>query len=306
MTGDLAYTPSRTTVAIKGVDHYRSQQLSELAAICQCEVVASDIAADYLLTDVSSISSQTSEHYSEIADYLHQYGAEALVWIRMDQLDEAFSTLPCDWCHFLVDSDDAMAVPILGGLSRRVKMNELNDRNREGDYLALHKVSDELAQLSRTLARLAEQEGASPSALRDKPVSFRPAPADIFEPQPQPAPHQGSPTASTIRDLIKLRRMREQHFPAGLFADPGWDILLDLFAAKLEGRTVSVSSLCIAAAVPPTTGLRWITTMTEHGALVRRQDPNDARRVFIELSDDSENRLRSFFSQAATKGGLPI
>jgi DNA-binding MarR family transcriptional regulator len=82
--------------------------------------------------------------------------------------------------------------------------------------------------------------------------------------------------------------------------------LLDLYAANLEGKSVSVSSLCIAAAVPPTTALRWIATMTEHGALLRTQDPNDARRVFIGLSEDSEARLTAYFANAASKGGYPI
>jgi hypothetical protein len=79
-----------------------------------------------------------------------------------------------------------------------------------------------------------------------------------------------------LREIIKLRRMRERYFPPDLFADPAWDILLDLKAARQEGQHVSVSSLCIAAAVPPTTALRWITAMTESGMLVRRQDPADA------------------------------
>jgi len=37
-------------------------------------------------------------------------------------------------------------------------------------------------------------------------------------------------------------------------ADPAWDMLLDLTAARAESRAVSVSSLCIAAGVPTTTG----------------------------------------------------
>ena len=42
-------------------------------------------------------------------------------------------------------------------------------------------------------------------------------------------------------------------------------MLLDLLAARLERERVSVSSLCIAAAVPPTTALRWIRTLTDKG-----------------------------------------
>jgi hypothetical protein len=225
----------------------------------------------------------------------------------VDQIDAAFAALPVERCHFLVDADDSLAVPLLIRVNRQAKMDQLHDRNRNGDYGKLHKISDELADFARTLARIAEQEeAATPSAVSDKPISFRAAPPGVFAPMEQPMPVEAGPKAPAIRELIKLRRLRDQHFPADLFADPGWDILLDLFAAKLEGKSVSVSSLCIAAAVPPTTALRWITTMTEHGALVRKQDPNDARRVFIELSPDSDERLRAYFADAAGRNGQVI
>lgn len=106
-------------------------------------------------------------------------------------------------------------------------------------------------------------------------------------------------SAVAVRNLIRTRRLRDRYFP-GLFADPAWDILLDLYAARLEGRTVAVSSLCIAANVPPTTGLRWITGMTEQGLLRREADPEDRRRVFIALSDAAaaqvETCVRAIFN----------
>src|SRR3546814_15436252 len=81
-----------------------------------------------------------------------------------------------------------------------------------------------------------------------------------------------------------MRRVREQYFPADLCADPAWDMLLDLYAARLERQPVSVSSLCIAAAVPATTALRWIKTMTDAGLFLREADPDDGRRIFIALA----------------------
>ena len=91
--------------------------------------------------------------------------------------------------------------------------------------------------------------------------------------------------ATTIRSFIRARRVRDQFFRCDFFADPAWDILLDLAAARKEGRGVSVSSLCIAAAVPPTTALRWIKSLGDEGLLVRRADPTDGRRVFIALTE---------------------
>ncbi|MFQ3666399.1 MAG: MarR family winged helix-turn-helix transcriptional regulator, partial [Sphingomonadaceae bacterium] len=99
-----------------------------------------------------------------------------------------------------------------------------------------------------------------------------------------PAPGSRTVDAPRIRAHIKARRLRESFFDPGLFADPAWDILLDLAAARLEGRSVSVSSLCIAAAVPTTTALRWIKNMVDAGLLERHADREDARRAFIALA----------------------
>ena len=107
---------------------------------------------------------------------------------------------------------------------------------------------------------------------------------------------QGPVSARQIRDLIKARRLREQYFDAELFADPAWDMLLDLMAARLEDVRVSVSSLCIAASVPPTTALRWIKTMTDEKIFERRADEKDGRRIFIELSDEATAGMIGFFS----------
>lgn len=98
-------------------------------------------------------------------------------------------------------------------------------------------------------------------------------------------------TAARIRARIKARRLRERFFPADLFADPAWDMLLDLSAARLEDRPVSVSSLCIAASVPTTTALRWIKRMCDEGMLLRAADPNDARRAFISLAPQVVQRM---------------
>jgi DNA-binding MarR family transcriptional regulator len=61
---------------------------------------------------------------------------------------------------------------------------------------------------------------------------------------------------------------------------------------------VPVSSLCIAAAVPATTALRWVKNMTDTGLFVRRADPHDGRRVFVELSREASVAMRRYFAEA--------
>ena len=99
-----------------------------------------------------------------------------------------------------------------------------------------------------------------------------------------------------VRDVLKSRRARDQFFDSNLFADPAWDILLELYAAQLGHQRLSVSALCDAAAVPATTALRWITSLEKIGLLVRRDDPMDGRRTFIFLAADAFDRMERYFA----------
>lgn len=111
-------------------------------------------------------------------------------------------------------------------------------------------------------------------------------------------------TAQRIRAHIRSRRVREKFFEPGLFADPVWDILLDLSASRLERKSVSVSSLCIAASVPTTTALRTIKQLVDRGLLVRREDPSDARRTFIDMSPEAARAAEACVEAALNTPGL--
>lgn len=105
------------------------------------------------------------------------------------------------------------------------------------------------------------------------------------------------PDPRLIRRIIRQRQLRDRFFNSELFGDPVWDMLLDLAAATSEYRRVSVTSLCIASRVPPTTALRWIGAMTDEGLLRRVEDPQDRRRAFITLTDDALSAIARYFQE---------
>lgn len=73
-------------------------------------------------------------------------------------------------------------------------------------------------------------------------------------------------------------------------------MLLDLTAARAEHLRVSVTSLCIASAVPPTTALRWINQMIDMGLMQRLSDETDRRRAFIALTDKAADAMARYFA----------
>ncbi len=102
-------------------------------------------------------------------------------------------------------------------------------------------------------------------------------------------------TEREVRSLLKLRRNRDRFFDADLFADPAWDMLLELYAASLSQIRTSVGGLCIAAAVPQTTVLRWIGHLEEKGMIIRRPDPIDGRRQYLMLSPSALASMTAYF-----------
>jgi len=114
--------------------------------------------------------------------------------------------------------------------------------------------------------------------------------------QPTQTSIEGKPSADTIRRIIRARMERTLYFRANIFADPAWDILLDLYAAELSQVRVSVNSLCIASNVPQTTALRWINSLEAEQLIKRSPDPLDRRRFFLSLTQSAVNSLEEYFT----------
>ena len=89
--------------------------------------------------------------------------------------------------------------------------------------------------------------------------------------------------ARAIRRIMRSRRKRTELLQSELFADPSWDILLDLTLAKIEGKTVTVSDACIAAQVPFTTAFRYLNALVDSGLVHRSKDLQDKRRIMVEV-----------------------
>jgi DNA-binding MarR family transcriptional regulator len=186
--------------------------------------------------------------------------------------------------ELIVDGDEMERMAALAVATARAEIPpRLSDIASDQNAERLRQLSDEVGRIAATLARLSSGPGAP--ARRVEPVVAGDVP-DL--------------SAETVRAVIRARRLRTRYFPEHMFADPAWDMLLDLLQAEIAQLRVPVSSLCIAAAVPATTALRWLKTMVQEGIFVRRADPHDGRRVFVELAPDASRALRRYFAEVGT------
>ena len=205
----------------------------------------------------------------------------AIICSPLPLIDRIMASIEDPSIELLVDpSPIERAAALALSVAAKAPRNRLHDISGEPGVVRLRQLSDEVSRIAATLARL----------------STNPSTTAIERPEPA-AGEIPSVSLDMVRQVIRARRLRARFFDETLFADPAWDMLLDLLQAEIAQHRVPVSSLCIAAAVPATTALRWIKTMTDAGLFRRRADPHDGRRVFVELSSHASEGMRRYFAE---------
>lgn len=233
-------------------------------------------------------------------------GGHLIVSTTIGSLDAVFGCLNQSDCQLLIDPSPAERSLALGRFmlnNPQLRVNELSDENR----LMLLRLSEQVSQMAARLDKLLppSTEGEERSAFHlesQRPPFAAQSEADSSERLVR-ASRAPSPDPRLVRQIIRQRQLRGKIFDPELFADPAWDMLLDLTAARAEHLRVSVTSLCIASGVPPTTALRWIGQLTEAGLVQRVEDERDRRRAFIALTDKAADGMARFFAEIA---GSPV
>ena len=216
-----------------------------------------------------------------------------IVETSMEALDSVFACLDRSRAEILVEPTRGERIVALARALPRIPRRGVRELD-QADRARLQELTRQIAEIAAQIDRLA---GIEPPAFRLE------SPADGFARESEAertlirGPRPSLPDPRLVRRIIRQRRLRGQFLGAELFADPAWDILLDLTAARAEHTRVSVTSLCIASGVPPTTALRWIGQMTDAGLLERIEDDSDRRRAFIQLSDKAADAMARYFAQ---------
>jgi hypothetical protein len=230
-------------------------------------------------------------------------GAQLVVSTSVDGLEDVFGCLDQSQPQILVDPSRAERVIALGRVLGRAPHLCVRDLS-EDDRLTLLRLTEQVGQIAERLERLGSPAPSGPRGGEDSAFRFE-SPGNAFAaavPEAEGdrlvrATRPPLPDPRLVRRIIRQRQLRARFFDGDLFADPAWDMLLDLTAARAEHTRVSVTSLCIASNVPPTTALRWIGQMTDAGLLMRVEDETDRRRAFITLTDKAADAMARYFAE---------
>ncbi|WP_086734186.1 MarR family transcriptional regulator [Erythrobacter colymbi] len=226
-------------------------------------------------------------------------GAKLIVATNLAGLDDVFAVLDQSNPQILVSPSRAERVIAVGRVMGEAGAARLREMGEE-DRVALLRLSQQVEAIAHSLDRLSHAPAGGSPVLGEFKRDYH-APegglvAGFGAAAPRPQEGAALPDPQVVRQIIANRQARNRFFDPALFGDPAWDMLLDLTAAHGEGVQVSVTSLCIAAGVPATTALRWLTQMVESGIFVRVPDPADRRRAFIALSEKALAAMSGYFA----------
>ncbi len=248
--------------------------------------------ADIVLLDCPIVDAETMAALAGLDLRASQRGARLIVSTSVEGLDDIFACMDMSAPLLLVDPNRAERVIALGQVLAGFPTARLRELS-ETDRLMLLRLTEQVGQIAGHIDRLAPSDAkpyTSPPPARAVPLA---AAATL-------------PEARLIRRMIRQRQLRSRFIEGDFFADPAWDMLLDLAAARVEGKQVSVTSLCIASGVPPTTALRWIGALVQADLFQRVCDETDRRRAFIELTDAAADRLARYFDEVAALEVIPF
>lgn len=271
---------------------------------------------DIVLVDCPVVHLQTIAALARLDVQAAGSGIRLIVSTSVDFLDDVFACMDGSDPLLLVDPTRAERMVALGRVLAALPQGRVRELS-EDDRLMILRLTEQVGQIAGRIERLAPPGGgeARPgdggALSRDAGDALSREGGDalaLAEPPARAAAKAPAPLpdARLLRKILRQRQLRGRFFEGDLFADPAWDMLLDLAAARVEGKQVSVTSLCIAAAVPPTTALRWIGQMVTGGLFRRVCDDNDRRRAFIELTDPAVDALGRYFDEIGLAAPLPV
>ena len=328
---DFAYAPANDAVKYSGGmplavsvfadrahlrDEIRDDALAAGLALRECGAVAALLdgepqghprsLGEVVLLDCPAVDAAMLAALARLDMRTARSGAQLVISTTVAALDDVFACCDQSDPQILVDPTRAERVIALGRVLARVPNLRLRELAAD-ERLTLLRLTEQVGQIAQRLEKLS---GIQPAVLGDGLIqgdgAFRfesPAPAYNGPPQGDDAgdrlvraPRPPLPDPRLVRRIIRQRHLRARFFDGELFADPAWDILLDLTAARAEHTRVSVTSLCIASGVPPTTALRWIGQLTASGLLERVEDDADRRRAFIALTDQAAEAMARYFA----------
>ena len=207
---DAALARAEFTVSAAGF-RIGSKAVLEAAA----ERIAQQAAASAVWLDLDEDGGAALDRVLDQSDRDTAAGRyRAVIAAPASLIDVLAARVDDDGAELVIDGTESDRIPALAtACFGSARHHRLSDVAADQSAERLRQLSDEVSRIAAALARLSSgPEPAAPRAVE------RPAEAELPD-----------ISADTVRAVIRARRLRGRYFSEQLFADPAWDMLLDLF-----------------------------------------------------------------------------
>ena len=168
----------------------------------------------------------------------------------------------------------------------------------------------EIRQTARQLLSIADDlEHRARSGCSDGDTYAAKSTGVIPSNQASDRPEPGTPEVEGEQDAIAqgpvryalrihlARRLRANHFPASLFAEPAWDMLVSLYVLRMIGRPAPNLAACLTTTPYGPTVMRWGKVLLAEGLVECRPSPGGIREPEYRLSDQGLAAMERYFAE---------
>ncbi len=99
--------------------------------------------------------------------------------------------------------------------------------------------------------------------------------------------------------LLAGRRSRSTLLSGLRFAEPLWDMILEMYVAAAEGKHFKVLKLCAVSGGSVTTALRYLKQLEEEGYMVRQADEYDTRSLIVVMQPSLQKAVDEWLDRLA-------
>lgn len=102
--------------------------------------------------------------------------------------------------------------------------------------------------------------------------------------------------ARVAEGILRQRRRRKDYFGTSLFAESGWDLLLELYVGESSGSSTTAEQLLTSTMGPPSIAARWLEHLQEEGLVRRLMHRGKSGTEFVELTNKSRLAMEAYLA----------
>jgi DNA-binding MarR family transcriptional regulator len=149
--------------------------------------------------------------------------------------------------------------------------------------------------LAEIVKRLAQQFDSAQRTLNELRIKSH---CDTFPEAALPTERRYEVAYRAAVQSLENRRVRANHFGSqGIFGEPAWDILLDLYIHQFQNDEVSVKSANFDSSAPASTIQRWFRILEDQNLIFSVEDPTNPRRCFIRLTPAGYESMTRYLNE---------